>query len=174
MLELIDPFNYADVMLVVILLLCMLISMRRGMVVEVIAIVSWVAAVFVARTYGELAATQMIGERIDNVHVRYLVAAVGLFVATLLAGKALSYIVSSFVKSGPLRGADRALGAIFGLGRGVLIVCIGIAFLGLTRTPDELWWRDSILMSYLQPWSEWMVSLLPPNLAGYFNFPPLR
>ncbi|MGB0866201.1 MAG: CvpA family protein [Granulosicoccaceae bacterium] len=174
MLELIKPFNYADVMIILIILFCVLISMRRGMMVEVIAIGSWVAAIFVARTYGELAALEVIGDRIENLHIRYLVAAGGLFVCTLLAGKALSYIVSTFVKTGPLRGADRVLGAFFGVGRGLLIVCIGIAFLGLTHTTGELWWRDSILMAYLQPWAEWMVSLLPPNLAGYFEFPPLR
>ena len=174
MLELIKPFNYADVMIVIIVLFCVLISMRRGMMVEVIAIASWITAIFVARTYGELAAIEVIGERIDNLSIRYLVAAGGLFVCTLLAGKALSYIVSTFVRTGPLRGADRMLGAIFGVGRGLLIVCIGIAFLGLTHTTGENWWHDSILMAYLQPWSEWMVSFLPPNLSGYFEFPSLR
>ncbi len=174
MLKLIEPFNYADVVIVLIVLFCVLISMRRGMMVEAIAIASWVGAIFVARTYGEMAALNLIGDRIDNLHIRYLVAAGGLFVCTLLAGKALSYIVSTFVQTGPLRGADRMLGAIFGGVRGVLIVCVGIAFLGLTGTTGESWWRNSLLMGYLQPWSEWMVSLLPPNLSSYFQFPSLR
>ena len=48
MLELIHPFNYADIAIGLVLLLCVLISMRRGAVVETFAIGSLIAAIFVA------------------------------------------------------------------------------------------------------------------------------
>ena len=68
-----------------------------------------------------MAAERYLTTRIENIHIAYLVAAGGLFAATLLAGKALSYLFSQFVRTGPLRGADRLLGGIFGMARGLLI-----------------------------------------------------
>jgi len=72
-LELIHPFNYADVVIAIVLLFCVLISMRRGMVVEAIAIASWVGAIFVARTYGEQVAFNVIGERIPQLQIRRVI-----------------------------------------------------------------------------------------------------
>jgi len=92
-LKLIDPFNYADIVIFAVVLFCMLISMRRGMVVEVIAIGSLVAAVFVAVEYSEVAANRFIGERITDNTVRHYIAMGGLFVATMFAGSALNYSI---------------------------------------------------------------------------------
>lgn len=174
MLELIHPFNYADVVIAAIVLFCMLISMRRGMVVEVIAIGSLVAAVFVATTYGEVAATRFIGERISDAKVRYYLAMGGLFVCTMFAGSALNYIVATFVRSGPLRGADRMLGAIFGFVRGVLIVCVGITLLGFTATVSEGWWGQSILIEKLEPVAAWIVDRMPALLSKLNHLTQLR
>ncbi len=174
MLELIDPFNYADVIIAGVVLFCMLISMRRGMVVEVIAIGSLVAAVFVAVEYGEVAAERFIGNRIRDDLVRHYVAMGGLFVCTMFAGSALNYIIATFVRTGPLRGADRMLGAIFGLVRGVIIVCVGISLLSLTATISEGWWSRSILIEHLEPVARWLVEKMPEVISKLKSYAPLR
>jgi len=160
-LNMIHPFNYADIVIAAVVLFCMLISMRRGMLVEVIAIGSLLAAVFVAMHFGEIAAERVIGEKITDPAVRHYLAMGVLFVCTLFAGSALSYIVATFVKSGPLRGADRMLGAIFGLVRGVIIVCVGMTLLGLTATVSEGWWDRSVLIGHLQPVADWLMDQMP-------------
>ena len=174
MLELIHPFNYADVVIAAVVLFCMLISMRRGMVVEVIAIGSLVAAVFVATTYGEVAASRFIGDRIADERLRYYLAMGGLFVSTMFAGSALNYIAATFFRKGPLRGADRMLGAIFGFVRGVLIVCVAITLLGFTATVSEGWWDQSILIEKLEPVAKWMVDRMPELLSKINHLTRLR
>ncbi len=173
MLELIHPFNYADIFIVCVLLISMLISMRHGFVQEVISLGSLIIAFVVAMTYTELAAEQWLMPRIDNKQVAHVIAGVGLFVATVLSGAAANYIISSLFKHGPLRSADRMLGAMFGLARGLLIVMVVIIGLAMTDTPRESWWLSSQLIQRIQPASEWLVMQMPPEFEGFVFFPSL-
>ncbi len=174
MLELIHPFNYADVFIVCVLLISMLISMRHGFMQEVIGLGSLVIAFIVAMTYTEQAAEQLLMPRIENRQVAHVIAGVGLFAATVMAGAAINYIVSSFFKHGPLRSADRLLGAMFGLARGLLIVMVLIIGLAMTDTPRESWWHSSQLIQRIQPASAWLVQQMPPEFEDFVFFPSLR
>lgn len=174
MLELIHPLNYADVVILGAVLFCMLISMRRGMVVEAISIGSLMAAVFIATQYGEIAAERFIGDRIPGIKLRYYVAMGGLFAGTLFAGSAVNYLVSTFVRTGPLRGADRMLGAIFGFARGILIVCVAITLLGFTNTTGEDWWGKSLLIERLEPLSKLLVEAMPDLMERFNHLTRLR
>ncbi|MEM7377954.1 MAG: CvpA family protein [Pseudomonadota bacterium] len=173
MLELIHPFNYADVCILILIIISMLISMRHGFVQEAISLGSLVLAFVVAMTYTERAADQLLIPRIENEQVAYVMAGVGLFVATVLSGAAINYIVSSFFKHGPLRSADRMLGALFGMARGVLIVMVIIIALAMTDTPRERWWHSSQLISRIQPGSAWLVRQMPPEFSDFVVFPNL-
>ncbi|MEM6986799.1 MAG: CvpA family protein [Pseudomonadota bacterium] len=173
MLELIHPFNYADVFIICVIIISMLISMRHGFVQESISLGSLVLAFVVAMLYTERAAEQFLIPRIENAQVAYVIAGVALFVATVMSGAAINYIVSSFFKHGPLRSADRLLGAMFGMARGVLIVMVLIIALAMTDTPRERWWNTSQLISQIQPASAWLVQQMPPEFEEFVVFPTL-
>lgn len=173
MLELIHPFNYADVFIVCVILISMLISIRHGFVQESISLGSLLLAFIVAMTYTDRAAEQLLMPRIENEQVAHVIAGVGLFVATVLSGAAVNYIVSSFFKRGPLRSADRMLGAMFGMARGLLIIMVLIIGLAMTDTPSERWWSASQLISRIQPASAWLVQQMPPEFEDFVMFPKL-
>lgn len=173
MLELIHPFNYADVVIVCVILISMLISMRHGFVQEAISLGSLVLGFVVAMAYTERAAEQLLMPRIENQQLAHVIAGVTLFAATVLSGAAINYIISSFFKHGPLRSADRMLGAMFGLARGLLIVMAIIIALAMTDTPRERWWHASMLISRIQPASAWLVRQMPPEFEDFVVFPTL-
>mgnify|MGYP000518924569 CR=1 FL=1 len=58
-------------------------------------------------------------------------------------------------------GADRALGALFGTARGLLLVILIIAGAGLTVLDREPWWQSSVLIQSLEPYAAWAREQLP-------------
>ncbi|TNC92127.1 MAG: colicin V production CvpA, partial [Thalassolituus sp.] len=105
-----------------------LISLMRGFVKEALSLVSWVVALFVARFFSGNLATLLEGQ-IETNSLRWVVAFVILFVATLFVMALINYLISQIVKATGLTGTDRVLGMVFGMVRGLLIVVV-LVYLG--------------------------------------------
>jgi len=63
----------------------------------------------------------------------------------LLAGWVVNMALSSAVRASGLAPADRALGSLFGLVRGLLLVLVIVLLAGLTPLPRQPFWRDAFL-----------------------------
>jgi membrane protein required for colicin V production len=97
-----------------------------------------------------------------------------LFIATLIVGAIVNYVISSLVEKTGLSGTDRVLGVCFGALRGVLIVSAILFFLdtftGFSQSTD---WKQSQLIpqfSYIIRWFfdylQSTSSFLPTHLPG--------
>jgi len=58
---------------------------------------------------------------------------------------------------------------IFGAARGVLLVAIIVLLARLTPLPEDPWWHDSRLIVNFEKLSDWMLTLLPPDLAAQLS-----
>ena len=98
----------------------------RGFVNETLSIFAWAAAAF-ATLYFAPAVAPYLRAHMSTPLVGNLVAYAGIFLAVLVPLSFISYRFSENVKNSPVGAADRALGIIFGVVRGLALT--GIAYI---------------------------------------------
>jgi membrane protein required for colicin V production len=137
--------------------LSIILSVMRGFLRELLAILGWAAAFIVAKTYSsEL--MPMMPVDIPTESLRVLASFLVLFLATLLVASLLAIAITTLIKSVGLGWLNRLLGAFFGLARGLLIVCIVVFLAGLTELPSDARWRNAMFSA---PLEALVISILP-------------
>ncbi len=153
-----------DWILLAIVLISTAIALVRGFIKEVISLVTWLAAFGVALAFSQPAAV-LVPEAVDIPSARVAIAFVALFVIVLILGGIINWAISKLVESTGLSGTDRSVGMVFGLLRGVLIVAGLILLAGFTALPREEWWHASTLIPHFQVVAEWLLAVLPEDVA---------
>jgi membrane protein required for colicin V production len=156
--------NGLDWIILAIVVVSGLISIVRGFVKEAISLASWVLAFWVALAFAAKLAILM-PDALESPTVRWVAAAVCLFMVTLIVGGLANFLISTLVEKTGLSGTDRALGVAFGVMRGVAIVAILVLVIGDTAMREANWWRDSTLRPYLDPVAAWMRAHYPADMA---------
>lgn len=141
--------NIADYLIIATVVISAIVGLLRGLLREVIALITWIVAAFVAWHFASSLEPHL-GGLLAQDEVRPWAARLILFVAVLLLGHAIGVILGHFVRLSLLRGVDRFLGLVFGLLRGVLIVGAAIIVCETVRLDGESWWHESVLVPYGQ------------------------
>lgn len=148
--------NWADWAIVVIFSLSCLIGLIRGFVREALSLLIWVAAVLVAKVFGSQLENLLV-DQIQSPSVRLMTAYAALFIATLLLGAMLSYLIGALVRATGLSGTDRLLGMVFGVARAFIIVMALLILLpGFIPLNSEVWWQQSQLIPHFLACEEWV------------------
>ena len=160
---------WIDFVIIGIIVLSALISLIRGFVKESISLVTWVVAGLLAlRYYGPMA--DLLEPFVNSVTLRQWIGGGILFVATLIVGAIVNFIVSQLVTKTGLSGTDKTLGVVFGGARGVLIVTMIVLLASLTPMPEASWWQDSVMIEFFQQLAEWVRSVIPADAVGQFSY----
>jgi membrane protein required for colicin V production len=151
------------------MLVSMMLGAWRGVLGEIIAVAAWVLAFFAAKWWGGAFAAALLGG-IGDPLLRLAVAWVLIFVIVLLLMALARLAVQGLIRALGLSVSDRALGVLFGMARGGLIVLLLVALGGMLSLSRERWWREAYLSAPLEtavlackPW-------LPPELARRIQF----
>ncbi len=163
--------NWADYIVLGVIVVSVLVGLWRGLVSEVMALATWVAAFWVAWMFGPGVAARMSGV-IDLPSARVLVAYGLCFLLVLVFGALLRFLVSRLVESTGLTGTDRVLGMGFGFARGVLLVTVAVFLLGFTPLPRDPWWQQSVLLQQAQGVADWLSRYLPDSVRRYVHPAP--
>lgn len=158
-----------DYVVLAIIGLSIILSVMRGFLREVLAILGWVAAFVTAKTYANQI-LPMMPEDIPTESLRILAAFLVLFFATLLVATLLAIALSSVFKKMGLGWLNRLLGAFFGLARGILIVCIVVFLAGLTELPNDARWRNAMFSAPLEALVISMLPWMPINIAKHVKY----
>lgn len=158
-----------DYVIVGIVVLSAIISLIRGFVREAISLATWIAAFLVAWLFFRELAVQL-EPWIEVPSVRLGAAFFILLIGCLILGGLIGYLAGKLVDTTGLSGTDRMIGAVFGSGRGMVLVAILVLLGGLTPLAKDDWWQQSLLIPYFQDLAVWLQSLLPSDLAEKFDY----
>ena len=161
--------NGFDFALIAIVALSALFAFARGIVRELIALATWVAALAAAFVYsGPLSA---LFSRLDmSVAAKHVVAFALILIAILVAGGLVARMLSGTVKAIGLGFVDRLLGAAFGVARGLAVVVLFALVAGLTTLPKEDWWQNSMFGRSLAEAALGLKPYLPREWAEHLDF----
>lgn len=119
-----------------------LLGAWRGLVYEVLSVMSWIAAFIVAQWLAPDAAAWLPVERAPEAG-RYAIGFVVVFVAVVFAGGLLAWLTKKLVQAVGLRPVDRTLGAAFGLIRGAVLLLAVAVVINMSPARRALWWTES-------------------------------
>lgn len=160
--------NWFDYAIIATLALSILVGVWRGFIGEVMALVCWVLAFWVAWMFGPMVAEQF-SAAISVPSVRVMLGYLLCFVAVLVAGAIVSYLLRKLVSGSGLSGTDRLLGMIFGLVRGSALVVLVILMMKFTPVVHDDWWQNSRMLPTFERSASWVTSFLPDKVAKYLE-----
>lgn len=174
--------TWIDIIIVVIFLISTTIALLRGFAREVVSIVTWVAAIWLALTQSEQvshllpeaidSASLSFGEKEYGTNLRVGIAFVLIMVGVLVFGALVNFVLSQIMKAQILKGVDRMLGMLFGLLRASVITIILIMTASaFTTLPQTSTWQASQLIKPFEQAALWVVDHLPERYAQQFRLP---
>jgi len=162
--------NWLDIVLAIILAVSVARSFRKGLSREVIGLVSVVLALVLGiRCYGTVAA--YLRPHVSSPAAANFAGFCVVFCGVMLLGGLLSFTVGKFLRVTGLSIVDHALGAAFGLARGILVAIALImgmmAFSSGDSPPPAV--VNSRLAPYVVDAARFFASMAPPELKEGFR-----
>jgi membrane protein required for colicin V production len=131
-----------DWVMLAVLAASFLLGAWRGLVYEVLSVISWIAAFVLAQWFApRVAAMLPMGSSAEA--VRYASAFVLVFIAVVFAGGLLAWATQKLVQAVGLRPIDRTLGAAFGVLRGAVLLLALAVVINMTPLRRGQWWTES-------------------------------
>lgn len=141
--------NWTDYVIAGLLAFSCIAGLMRGLLREVISLLTWIAALWLAWQYAGTLEPHL-GGALAAEAVRPWAARTIIFVGVLLIGAAVGAIVTHFVRLSLFSGVDRLLGFLFGLLRGAVVLGLLAMLCHAVRLQDEPWYRGSTLVPYAE------------------------
>jgi membrane protein required for colicin V production len=158
-----------DYLVLFVLIASVVISTLRGLVKEILSLLGWVVAFVLANAYGaELA--PMLPSMIPGETARLIVAFIVLFLGVRILMGLLSLAIGALITATGLSLADRGLGGLFGLARGIVIVLAAVILCGMTSIPQQAFWKDALLSPMAETGARTVKPFLPAALAQHVKF----
>ncbi len=124
------------------LLASLLVGAWRGLVYEVVSVVSWLAAFVLAQWFAP-AVAHWLPISSTNEALRYGLGFLIVFIGTIFAGSLIAFVAKKLLAAVGLSPADRMLGAAFGAVRGLVILLALTLVVGMTPLNAAPWWQAS-------------------------------
>lgn len=156
-------FDYA---VIAIFLISLLLGVKRGLVYEVLSLLGWPLAFVLSKWFAANIAPMMPGEETMRAVLAYALV----FIAALIVWIVAVRLLSKLVKAVGLGWMDGMMGALFGLLRGALVVLVLVWLGGLTRFPEQPFWRDAQTSRAAEDVALWSKVWLPENIARRIRY----
>jgi membrane protein required for colicin V production len=158
-------FDYAVIGIVG---LSVLLAVFRGVVREIAALAGWAAALILSGMFAQQLAQELPGAL--SPLLRAVIAYLVIFLSVLLLSGVAGMLLARLFHAAGLGFTDRAVGALFGLVRGVLIAFVGVMLAGLTDVPKLPFWREAVLSAPIETAVLAAKPVLPKDLAQRIRY----
>lgn len=165
-MEMLSLFDYLALGTIVIFTL---LSMWRGVVAEVMGLLSWLVAFVVAQFFAQSVAKSVLA-MIEPASLALLVAFVAVFLVVKLVWQLLQTLLTDSAKAVGLGGINRILGGVVGAMKGVLLVVMVVLLSGLTRLPESPEWRQAQTAFVFEGLAEACLPYLPEAMAAKIHY----
>ena len=156
-----------DIVILAVMAISLVFGLFRGLLRELLSLVSWVLAFWIAYRYSANVA-EIIDRALQNPTLSQAVSAVLVFVIALVALMVLTSLIAKVFKATGLAGIDRILGGLFGLGRGVVILLAALILASHTGAVEQDWYNASTIIPMFDRALDWMAAYAPAEaLEGF-------
>jgi membrane protein required for colicin V production len=146
--------------------LSVLVGAWRGLIYEMLSVMSWVAAFMLAQWFAIDAAVLLPMQGAGD-SIRYAAGFLLVFIAVLFAGALLAFLVKKLVSAIGLRPVDRVLGALFGLVRGIVLLLAITWIVDLTPLHRTERWQQAQSPALLDAVLKGLKPMMPPEYGKY-------
>ena len=156
------PVNTIDLVVIAVVLISAFVALWRGLVRETFSIFEWVASAYAALRLSPVFQPMLAGI-VEPPWLAWIAVFVATFIIVLVPLSMLTHRFAEIVKRSEIGPVDRALGFVFGIGRGLVVV--GLAYIAFAsfvpqeEQPPVL--TEARLFPLIQNSSEVLLSLLP-------------
>lgn len=162
--------NPLDLVVIAVIALSGLFAFARGFVKEALSVGAWIGSGFAA-LYAYPYAVPFAERVLPKGMIAESAAGVTVFIVTLIILSIVASAISRRVKDSSLSALDRTMGLLFGLARGVIVVCL--AYLAMTWVLPEAnrppWITQARTAPLLSTGADTLRSLIPDSMRGRVN-----
>jgi membrane protein required for colicin V production len=149
----------ADVLILLVFLGSTLIGLLRGFVREAVSLAFWIVAIWAAWKFGPTVEPHL-GGLLADPKIAPWVGRFVILTLVLLIGWVIGMLLSYFTRSMGLGPLDRAIGLLFGILRGMVLVGLMIIGGELLHLNQEPWWGRSKLVPYGETVGDWLRAMV--------------
>ena len=160
--------NLFDIVIIAVILLSAVIGLFRGLVREILSLLGWIVAIWVAWVFAPQLSGLFTG-LISSPEVQLAAAFILLFLVILVLIAILAHYICKIISASALKTTDRSLGMLFGALRGVLLVALVAILLQTSFLAKEQWWLGSVLKDFFIQIAWQVISVLPPEVGEIFG-----
>ena len=157
--------NALDLAIIAIVALSAIFAFARGFVREALSIIAWVGAAAIT-LYGFNRVYAITTRFVTTPLLADLIAGVGLFIISLVVLTIITGYLARFADSGALSPINRTLGLIFGLARGLVLVCLAYLVLDISLPQNDRppWIKEAKSERFLAKGADLLRTALPESL----------
>lgn len=155
--------HWIDNVIIAAVIVSALVGWMRGIVRELLSLVMWIVALLFAwllhRDVADLLATQF-----AQPSLRIAIAFIGIMFIGLIIGAILTKIATALMTKVGLTRINHAIGLLFGMLRGLMIVAMLVFLAALTPLPTATWWQESSFINHFQIAANWLIDQIPTDV----------